>query len=301
MLNLADIYEIYDKYKEDYNAEVEEFTIGNKEFKFNSQTAILGVVNLSVDSWYNHSICYTPEQAIRRGKVLTAQGADIIDLGAEATAKNAARADELKQTSQLLPIIKAFSQEGVLSSVDTYYLEVARECLKAGANVINFTGTEKSEEMYRLVADFDAAIIMCYIQGKHARDVEAFDFNVAKDPIDLLYDYFGKELEIATKMGVKKIFIDPGFGLGYTNFYYQYKNASGRLRYQIETLLNAFRLRKLGFPVFNVIPTALEIFGPEYRSSQVLTAVFAGLGKSDLLRTHEVSKVKGVLDTLSII
>lgn len=300
MFSITDIYEVYDQYKDDYNAEVEEFTIGHKHFKFNSETGILGIINLSVDSWYNHSICYTPEQAIRRGKVLTAQGADIIDLGAEATAKNTERADALKQISKLLPIIQGFSEAGVLSSVDTYYPEVARECLKSGANVINFTGIEHSEEMYRIVAEFDAAIILCYIQGKHARDVGEFEFNVAADPIDLLYDYFGKEIDIATKHGVKKIFIDPGFGLGYTNFYYQYKNASSRLRYQIDTLLNAFRLRKLGFPVFNVIPTALEVFGEEYRSSQVLTAVFAALGKSDLLRTHEVSKVKAVLDTFSI-
>lgn len=77
MLTLADIYEVYDKHKDEYNTEVEEFTIGSKKFNFNSQTAILGIVNLSTDSWYKTSICYTPEQAIRRGKVLTAQGATL--------------------------------------------------------------------------------------------------------------------------------------------------------------------------------------------------------------------------------
>ena len=176
MLTLAEIYEIYDKYKDDYNTQIEEFSIGNKKFNFNSQTSILGIINLSQDSWYKQTICYTPEQAIRRGKVLTLQGADIIDIGTESTVKTAARVDELKQTSQLLPILKTFSQEGVLTSVETYYPEVARECLKAGANVINFLGTEHSEEMYQAVADFDAAIIICYVEGKHARDVGEFDF-----------------------------------------------------------------------------------------------------------------------------
>lgn len=197
--------------------------------------------------------------------------------------------------------LKTFSQEGVLTSVETYYPEVARVCLKAGANVINFTGSEKSEEMYRVVADFDAAIIICYLQGKHARDVGEFDFKSAKDPINLLYNYFSKEIEIATKLGVKKIFIDPAIGLGYTNFYYQYEYMPNRMRYQIEALLNSFRLRKLGFPVFNQIPTALEVFGEDFRSAQVLTAVFAALGKSDMIRTHEVSKVKAVLDTMRLV
>lgn len=298
MLTLAEIYEIYDKYKDDYNTQIEEFSIGNKKFNFNSQTSILGIINLSQDSWYKQTISYTPEQAIRRGKVLTLQGADIIDIGTESTVKTAVRVDELKQTSQLLPILKTFSQEGVLTSVETYYPEVARECLKAGANVINFLGTEHSEEMYQAVADFDAAIIICYVEGKHARDVGEFDFTSGRDMINVLYDYFEKEIEIATKIGVRKIFIDPAPTLGYTNIHYQ-DNTSNRIKYQIETLLNAFRFRKLGFPVFNQIPTAIEIFGEEFRSAQVFTAVFAALGKNDMIRTHEVAKVKALLETLS--
>ena len=298
MLTLAEIYEIYDKYKDDYNTQIEEFSIGNKKFNFNSQTSILGIINLSQDSWYKQTISYTPEQAIRRGKVLILQGADIIDIGTESTVKTAARVDELKQTSQLLPILKTFSQEGVLTSVETYYPEVARECLKAGANVINFLGTEHSEEMYQAVADFDAAIIICYVEGKHARDVGEFDFTSGRDMINVLYDYFEKEIEIATKIGVRKIFVDPALTVGYTNLYYQ-DNTSNRIRYQIETLLNAFRFRKLGFPVFNQIPTAIEIFGEEFRSAQMLTGVFAALGKNDLVRTHEVAKVKALLETMS--
>lgn len=298
MLTLAEIYEIYDKYKDDYNTQIEEFSIGNKKFNFNSQTSILGIINLSQDSWYKQTISYTPEQAIRRGKVLTLQGADIIDIGTESTGKTAARVDELKQTSQLLPILKTFSQEGVLTSVETYYPEVARECLKAGANVINFLGTEHSEEIYQAVADFDAAIIICYVEGKHARDVGEFDFTSGRDMINVLYDYFEKEIEIATKIGVRKIFVDPALTVGYTNLYYQ-DNTSNRIRYQIETLLNAFRFRKLGFPVFNQIPTAIEIFGEEFRSAQMLTGVFAALGKNDLVRTHEVAKVKALLETMS--
>ena len=300
MLTLAEISEIYNKHQDDYkNTQVEEFTIGNKKFNFNSQTSILGIINLSQDSWYKDTISYTREQAIRRGKVLTLQGADIIDIGTESTGKTATKVDELEQTSQLLPILKTFSQEGVLTSVETYYPEVARECLKAGANVINFLGTEHSEEMYQAVADFDAAIIICYLEGKQARDVGKFDFTSGRDMIDVLYDYFEKEIEIATKIGVRKIFIDPALGAGYANFYSQQKNLSNRMRYEIETLLNAFRLRKLGFPVFNQIPTAIEIFGEEFRTSQVLTAVFAALGKNDMVRTHEVAKIKALLETMS--
>lgn len=150
MLTLEDIYEIYAKHKEDYNVRVAEFAIGHKQFNFNSKTALMGVMNLSTDSWWNHSICYNPEQAIRRGKVLTAQGADIVDIGVEASSPNTQRSDESQQNNLLEPILETLSNEGVVTSIETYYPEVARDCLKMGANVINFTGRENSEEMYRV-------------------------------------------------------------------------------------------------------------------------------------------------------
>ena len=132
MFTLTEIHEIYDKYKDDYDTQIEEFTIGNKKFNFNSQTGIMGIINLSTDTWWKHSICYNTEQAICRGKVLTAQGADIIDIGTESTAQSAQRTNELQQISQILPTLEVFSQEGVLTSIETYYPNVAKECLKAG-------------------------------------------------------------------------------------------------------------------------------------------------------------------------
>lgn len=301
MLTLEDLYQVYAEHKDEYSTRVQEFTIGHKHFKFNTQTAIAGVINLSTDSWWIHSICYTAEQAIQRGKVLNAEGADIVDIGAESMTAGTARADEFKQKSELLPVIRTLSEEKVLTSVETYYPTVARECLKAGANVINYTGHENSEEMYQAIADYDAAIIICYVQGKHARDVGEFDFSKARDPINLVYDFLAKEIEKATKCGVTKIMVDPAIGVGYTNFYFKYNNAPNRIRYQINALLNGFRLKKLGFPVFNMIPTAMEFFGEEVRSAQVFMSVFAALGGSNIVRTHETAKIRAILDIFTAV
>ena len=295
MLNLKDLSKIYDKYQDSFDVKVEEFTIGNKHFNFNSKPAILGIINLSTDSWYKSSICYTPEQAIRRGKVLTAQGADMVDIGSESVGKTAARVEDFKQKSQILPVLKGLNQDNVLTSVETYYPEVARACLQAGANVINLTGGEHSQEIYKAVSEFDAGIIICYLQGKNPKEVG--EYKLTDDPINFVYDYFAKEVEIATKLGVRKIFLDPGMGFAYSNFGSQHKSL--RIKYQIQTLLSSFRLRKIGFPVCNVAPNPAEFFGEEFESSQAFTAVLAILGKSDFIRTHEVVKVQGVLDTLS--
>ena len=73
---------------------MKEFSIGGKKFNFNSQPAVMGVVNLSADSWYRESVCLTAEAAVQRGKMLAAQGADIVDVGAESTLAHAARVDD---------------------------------------------------------------------------------------------------------------------------------------------------------------------------------------------------------------
>ncbi|MFM6312718.1 MAG: dihydropteroate synthase, partial [Dolichospermum sp.] len=176
MLKIEDIYEIYEKYHDALQVKVEEFTIGDKKFNFNSEPAILGVVNLSRDSWYRESVCLSSEQAIRKGLVLKAQGADIIDIGAESTLEKAERVEDIRQNSQILPVLKSLSQQGVLTSIETYYPQVVRECLQAGANVINLTGAFDSEKIYQAVSEFDAGVIICYVQGKNVREVGDFDF-----------------------------------------------------------------------------------------------------------------------------
>jgi dihydropteroate synthase len=292
MLKIEDIYEIYEKYHDALQVKVEEFTIGEKKFNFNSESAILGVINLSNDSWYRESVCLSSEQAIRKGLVLKAQGADIIDIGAESTLEKAERVEDIRQNSQILPVLKSLSQQGVLTSIETYYPQVARECLQAGANVINLTGAFDSEKIYQAVSEFDAGVIICYVQGKNVREVGDFDFG--DDPTKLMYEYFANEIEIAAKFGVRKIFVDAGLGFYYKNL----QDSSLRIRYQMKTFLTTFRLRKLGFPVCHALPHAFEYFGEEVRSAESFFAVLAALGKTDLFRTHEVPKVKAVLDTL---
>src|SRR6185503_13543874 len=106
MLNLEYLAELLEKNRAVARVRVKEFAIGGKPFPFNSNSAIMGVINLSADSWYRESVCLSAESAIKRAGVLHAQGADIIDLGAESTLAHAARADDAMQQKKLLPIIK---------------------------------------------------------------------------------------------------------------------------------------------------------------------------------------------------
>ena len=292
MLGLEQLAELLEANRAASKAIVREFSIGGRHFPFNTRPAIMGVINLSADSWYRESVCLSTESAVRRGKVMSDQGAAIIDLGAESTLAHAARVDEPMQTSKLLPVIRALRESGILVSVETYQPSVTRACLEAGANILNLTGADRTDELFRLVAAHDAAVIICYVQGPNVREVGDFDFSA--DPVALMQDYFTRQIEIARRNGVEKILIDPGLGFYYRNL----QDSSVRVRHQMTVFLNTFRLRALGFPVCHALPHAFEYFGEEVRCAEPFFAVLAALGKTDLFRTHEVPRIRAVLDTL---
>ncbi len=120
VLTLEQLAELFEKNRAAASARVTEFSIGGRQFNFNSEPAVMGVVNLSADSWYRESVCLSAESAIERGEVLHAQGADIVDVGAESTLANAARANDQLQKSKLIPVIQALRAKNILVSVETY-------------------------------------------------------------------------------------------------------------------------------------------------------------------------------------
>jgi dihydropteroate synthase len=292
VLKLEDLFILLEQHRALASAQVAGFAIAGRSFNFNSRPAIMGVINLSSDSWYRESVCLSAESAIRRGRVLSEQGADIVDVGAESTLAHAARVDEAVQQIVLLPVIRELRRADILVSVETYHPSVTRAALEAGANVLNLTGTESSEEVFRMVADHDAAVILCYVQGRNVREVADFDFSA--DPVAMMRDYFSRQIETAVRCGVSRIFIDPGLGFYYRNL----QDSAVRVRHQMTVFLNSFRLRALGYPVCNALPHAFEYFGEEVRCAEPFFAVLAALGETDLFRTHEVPRTRAVLKTL---
>src|SRR5271170_3917281 len=117
MLSLEQLAGLLESHQQAASAKVREFPLGRQCFAFNSAPAIMGVINLSPDSWYRESVCLSAERAIERGRILHAQGAHIIDVGAESTLAQAARLDEPAQTGKLLPVVQALAAADILVSV----------------------------------------------------------------------------------------------------------------------------------------------------------------------------------------
>ena len=282
MLSFEHLAALMEPHRAALSARVAACSLGGRAFDFNTQPAVMGVVNLSADSWYRESVCLSAESAVQRGKILAAQGADIIDVGAESTLAHAARVADTAQNSKLIPVIQGLRAANILVSVETYQPTVTRACLEAGANLLNLTGNDRSEELFEMVAAHDAAVIICYVAGKNVREVGNFD--LAADPIPMLREYFSRQIELAQRHGVRKILLDPGLGFYYQNL----QDSAVRVRHQMNIFLNTFRLRELGFPVCHALPHAFDYFQAEVRCAEPFFAVLAALGRTDLFRTHEV-------------
>lgn len=295
MLSVADLADLAGRYPEALAARVNEFSIAGRKLAFNTRPAIMGVINLSADSWYRESVCLNLDMAVQRLEILKAQGADLVDVGAESTLPHAARVGARQQQSLVLPLLAEARRRKIPISVETYSTPVARKCLEAGAAVINLTRGAGSRDIFKLVAEHRAAVVLCYVQGRHVRAVDELKF--ATDAMAGMYDYFARQIEAAERCGVRKIFIDPGLGFYYRNL----MDSAERVRHQMNTFLQTFRLKPLGHPICHALPHAFEFFGEEVRSAEPFFAVLAALGGTHLFRTHEVARVRSILRTLGVV
>ena len=182
MLRLEQLAELLEKNRAAAAARVKEFSIGGKAFRLQLAARHHGRHQSFAGLLVSRERLPHDGSAVRRGRVLRAQGADIIDIGAESTLAHAARVDDAGQNSRLLPVIRALREADILVSVETYQPAVTRACLEAGANILNLTGTDAGDELFRMVAAHDAAVIICYVQGRNVREVGDFDFSA--DPVD---------------------------------------------------------------------------------------------------------------------
>ena len=104
------------------------------------------------------------------GRIQAAQGAAIIDLGAESSNARAARVSAADQVATLVPAVKGLAAEAVVS-VETYEPAVVRACLDAGARILNMTGREHEDEMLALAAEYDAAVVLCFGETANVREI----------------------------------------------------------------------------------------------------------------------------------
>ena len=292
MISLETLAALAAAHPDDVGLAIPPIEIKGRVLDTDARAAVMGVVNLSHDSTYRSSIAPSIADAIRRGRVLAAQGADIVDVGAESTNGPRARVGSEEQIRRLVPVVEALAADGILVSSESYDVDVLRAVLAAGAALVNLTGSTEDDPVFELAAEHDAAVVLCHVEGSNARDLDGAD--LATDPLPRMLTTFGRRIERARALGVSSLVVDPGVGFRFG----VPQTPEERPAHQTTIVLHAFRLRRLGVPVCQSVPHGFALFQDEFRTGEAFFTVLARLGGAGLIRTHEVPRIVPVLRAL---
>nr|WP_304220235.1 dihydropteroate synthase [Fredinandcohnia onubensis] len=251
-------------------------TCGPYQLDFSKKTMIMGILNITPDSFSDGGSYIDLDAAIRHAKEMVENGADIIDVGGESTRPGHEIISDEEEIARVVPIIKALVKEvHVPISIDTYKSEVAKQAIEAGAHIINdIWGAKADPKMAEVAASYQVPIILM-----HNRDNKDY-----KNLIDDMIADLKESIEIVKAAGVKdeNIIIDPGVGFA--------KTFEGN----IETIRQLDRFSDLGYPI--LLGTSRKSFigkifdlPPKERDEATGATTCLGIQKGcDIVRVHNV-------------
>lgn len=263
---------------------------GNTEFRWGERTYIMGIINLSPDSFSGDGIADLGA-AVEQAHRFVSEGADILDIGGESTRPGSAPVSVDEEIRRVVPVIERLASEvPVPLSVDTYKSQVARQALEAGAMIINDQwGLKRDKQLAELAAEKGVPIILMSNQ----RDKGGYDTEIKRDtscyeePMAEVISSLRKSTEMALKLGVDRenIILDPGIGFGKT------------WRQELEIIRRLDELKELGRPIL-IGPSRKSFIGlvlnlpVDERVEGSAAAVAIGIAKgADIVRVHDVQQM----------
>lgn len=252
---------------------------------------IMGILNLTPDSFSDGGSYPTPEDAIARGLQMVEEGALIIDVGGESTRPGATPVTEEEECARVLDVVKALASKGICVSIDTRHAPVARAALEAGASIINDVSGFRDPAMVDLAASCDAGLVVMHMGGDDPRTMQ--DEPVYEDVVAEVRDYIKAQADNLIAHGVarERICLDPGPGFGKT------------AKQTVELMRNFHEFNRLGFPTMvavsrkSYIGEAYHIEDPKERdSASAAEALMACELGASVIRTHNVALTAQALE-----
>lgn len=266
----------------------------DREFNFGKNTlslkeaVVMGVINLSPDSFYAESRFQDPSAVIERTAQMLQEGMQILDLGGQSTRPGARAISAEEELGRLLPALKAVrgAFPELLISVDTFLAAAAEAALAEGADIINDISGGASKELLEAVSRKEAGYVLMHIQGSPE--------NMQKDPRyrnarSEVFSFLEERAGNLREMGIKKLFIDPGFGFGKT------------LEQNYELLFGLNKLSSLPYPVLaglsrkSMITKVLNVPAEEALTGTSLLNWIALSKGARILRVHDVRAAAEVI------
>jgi dihydropteroate synthase len=244
---------------------------------------LMGVVNVTPDSFSDGGRYLDADAAVAHGEKLLRDGASILDVGGESTRPGAAEVDEAEELRRTEPVVAGLASAATVS-IDTSKLAVAEAALDAGASIVNdVTALRRDPEIAALCAERGAGVVLMHMPGnpRTMQDNPAYE-----DVVDEIKAFLAGRIEAALAAGVaeERIWLDPGIGFGKT------------VEHNLELLRRLAELRELGRPL--VIGTSRKSFigridgslVDERLGGSIASSVLAAAEGADVLRVHDVAE-----------
>ncbi|MGB3137100.1 MAG: dihydropteroate synthase [Nodosilinea sp.] len=269
--------------------------IRDHTLSWGSRTYLMGVLNVTPDSFSDGGQFDSVERAVAQARHLVHHGTDIIDIGGQSTRPGAGSISREEELSRVIPVINAIRADDddtlaqAIISIDTTRSSVARAAVKSGADIVNdISAGTYDKGMLSTVADLGVPIVMMHLRGTPTTMQQHTDY---QDLMGEIHEFLQHQIEDAIAVGIKpsKIAVDPGIGFAKT--YTQ----------NLELLRNLGHLRSLGCPLM-VGPSRKSFIGwildqpdPQQRVWGTAAACCAAIaGGADILRVHDGAEMYDV-------
>ena len=257
--------------------------IGNRFFDTQNHTYIMGILNITPDSFSDGGKWNHLDEALRHTEAMIADGADIIDIGGESTRPGHTPVSAEEEAQRVLPVIEAVRKRfDIPISVDTFKSSVAESAIQAGADLVNdIWGLKYDSEMGAVIAKYDAAC--CLMHNKSNTEYNNFLIDMLSETQECV--------NLARKAGIKdeKIILDPGVGFGKT------------FEMNLETMKHLELFKNLGFPVLlgtsrkSMIGLALDLPVDQRVEGTLATSVIGVIKGCSFVRVHDVKENRRVI------
>ena len=278
--------------------------IGNKDFEIGKRTIIVGILNVTPDSFSDGGEFFSLEDAVKHAIQMEKEGADIIDVGGESTRPGSKAISLYEEMNRVIPVLKELVKKiKIPISVDTYKSEIAKKTLDLGVNMINdISALRGDKNLASVVADFNVPICLMHMKGE-PRNMQVKP--VYNDVVKEIRDFLKERSEYAISNGIKKekIIVDPGIGFG--------KRTGKGIEDNCEILRRLSELKDLGFPIMvgasrktfigNICGGDKPLPVTDRLEGSLASACIAVVNGADIVRVHDVKKTRRCIDIVDCI